>query len=745
MKYFFLLHCFLSSGQTKCEPCHPGTFQELSSQTSCNACPLGTYSNTSGSQECIQCPYHLNSTNGSNICPFCADNFYLNDVTATDLSIFQNPSKYCTACPPNALCETRTTLYDFGVPKNYWRYSRNTSRLYHCKRSTSCVGMATILSNKEIRKSHGHNYTQNAIMKDSFLHDDTGIYCKEGHTGPLCEICTQDNHYFSTTNGQCAKCPSSALITVQFLRIISGVVVVIALVIYLLQKYSLYGILDILWSVNPRTKVKLFVSFYQVLLALENVYGVTVSAKLTNWMNFFEYFSLDFIMLTGIPLRCIGSVNQQLMINALWPFMMIILGCYFLVVYLMIQQRKFRHQDVDRGEENVTKQDTSDVMILFKKRTIQWAIIVMYFALPVVSQHIFDAIKCRAFQINDNAPSPDFQSHLLMNMSIICNTQKDNNYGGILVIFWSLFTVWILLIPLAFVVLLKSIGPSVRSKSITFMADACRFLWQDYDASMWFWDIVDTYRKIFLTGVIILIDKQEGSNDMLRLLVAIVVSILYVGTLLAYHPYKRSDDYNLAFLSNFLMICCFVLGIILKLCTDDDDDQDGNTSQNNGTCNQFIGLSLDSYKASILVVILSLGMLLLTVSSIIILAINKITAPTVRMVSSGYAPDLELPEHCNFHIFMSHVWGTGQAKTHDITRKLQLFLPGLKVWLDTDELQDIRKLEELITESAVFILYYSKGYFQSKDCRHEVYAAIKLDKPIILLYEGDESILAEIE
>jgi hypothetical protein len=191
------------------------------------------------------------------------------------------------------------------------------------------------------------------------------------------------------------------------------------------------------------------------------------------------------------------------------------------------------------------------------------------------------------------------------------------------------------------------------------------------------------------------------------------------------------------------MICCFLLGIILKHCTDDDQDNDG--GEDFGTCNQFIGLSLGSYKASILVIVLSLGMLLVTAGFIILLAINMITVPTVRMASSGYAPNLELPEHCNFHVFMSHVWGTGQAKTHAITRKLQLFLPGLKVWPNVDELQDISKLEESVVQSAVFILYYSRGYFRSKNCRREIYAAIKLDKPIILLYEGDELVLQEME
>jgi hypothetical protein len=415
----------------------------------------------------------------------------------TGTSIFKNPSTYCLDCPPNALCETNTTLHDLGVPKNYWRHSRSTSRLYHCKRSSSCVGTTTMIPAEEIKKRHEHHdhHIQNVMMEQNYFPlDGTGIYCNEGHTGPLCEVCTRTDHYFSVTNRRCTKCPSSAVLAVQSLGICFGAIVVIALVYYLLKRY-IPSIISIVLSLSPQAKLKLLVSFYQVLSSLENVYGVTVSSELTNWMNIFKYLSLDFLQITGIPISCVGPTKQQLMTNALWPFMIIILGGYLLLAYWMIQQRKLHRRSIGDGKEaNVLKQDTSNIMTLLKKRTIQWIIIVLYFALPVVSQRIFDAIKCRTFQINDDAPAPAFQSHLVMDMSIICNTQKDNNYGGILVIFWSLFIVWVVLIPLAFVVLLKYIGPTVRSKSITFMADACRFLWQDYDSNVGFWEIVDTYR-----------------------------------------------------------------------------------------------------------------------------------------------------------------------------------------------------------------------------------------------------------
>jgi hypothetical protein len=83
---------------------------------------------------------------------------------------------------------------------------------------------------------------------------------------------------------------------------------------------------------------------------------------------------------------------------------------------------------------------------------------------------------------------------------------------------------------------------------------------------MLFWDLLDTMQKISLVGFIILIDFDEGSNKLLCLVLAIIISILYFGILLAYHPYKQHDDYDLAFVSNFLLICCFTLGIVLKLC-----------------------------------------------------------------------------------------------------------------------------------------------------------------------------------
>ena len=304
------------------------------------------------------------------------------------------------------------------------------------------------------------------------------------------------------------------------------------------------------------------------------------------------------------------------------------------------------------------------------------------------------------------------------------------------------FALWPVLTPLLFIMLLVHIRPSVRRNSPTPLAIACRFFWDDYDESMMFWDVIDTVRKLILTGFIMFFDPEKGSNKLFRLTVAIIISSLYLGILANARPYKRDDDFYLAFVGNFLLICCFAMGGLLQLCN--EEQMDIADEGDDGTCNRFVGSSLDSYRASLVVVLLTASMIVIAIISLVITTMNAITAPTVRLKTSGHVPNLEMPKECNYHVFMSHVWATGKSKTHSISRKLQLLLPRLKVWLDVDSLEYIGKLEESVAESAVFVLYYSKGYFRSENCRRELYAAVGMDKPIMVIYEGDDTVLQDL-
>ena len=170
----------------------------------------------------------------------------------------------------------------------------------------------------------------------------------------------------------------------------------------------------------------------------------------------------------------------------------------------------------------------------------------------------------------------------------------------------------------------------------------------------------DLARKLFLASLVLFIDQEYGSSKLLRLVVATVVSALFLAALALARPFKRSDDLHLACVANLLLTCCFCLGAVIQLCGDDND-----------LCYQLVGIQ-SGRRASEFVVVLTVAMLVASLLIVFFKTATAVRAPTLRLVSTGRAPILELPAACHFHAFISHAWGTGQDQTHTVVRQLQL-------------------------------------------------------------------------
>jgi hypothetical protein len=178
-------------------------------------------------------------------------------------------------------------------------------------------------------------------------------------------------------------------------------------------------------------------------------------------------------------------------------------------------------------------------------------------------------------------------------MEMECDGDKDENYSSLLKMFWVFFTLWPFLTPLLFLLLLTKVKKSVQQRKPSALATICRFLWEDYDDTSTvalYWDVIGKMRKIFLADSINLLDPKEGSNKILRLSVACVLSTLYLTILMIVQPYKRGHDLGLATIRSFLLVMHFALGTILHLCEAGDDE-------NAGTCHTLVGLYPDSYKS----------------------------------------------------------------------------------------------------------------------------------------------------
>ena len=542
----------------------------------------------------------MSSEVGSKLCAFCRKGFYVDSDNVTTEDLRDGSARHCKECPNGADCQVHgTNLTILPVEEGYWRDSSQTSTLYPCKKN-ACVG-----------------YQPTDLRRRLQVETSEIIYCADKHTGPLCEVYINNTDYFDSSDGRCITCPTmSSLILRTFIALLIVSVVIAFCWWILITRLSTFSI--VLTSLSLQAKVKILVGFYQEMSSFTVVYGVSIHEKLKAWFSFFNVISsLDFFRILNIPRDCLGSKKVvAFILNACWPYILCAVIIAALLLYLKIR-------------EALKETKSTDIKARFGMRSLSIVIVVLYFALPTVSRSIFDAKKCRAFKTND--------------------ANEDKDYSSLLDLFWVFFALWPCLTPLLFLLLLTKINKSVQKSRPTPLASTCRFLWEDFDETSAIalnWDVIDTMRKIFLTGFINFLDAKEGSNKILRLSVACAVSTLYLTILTIVRPYKRNDDFHLSTISSFLLLLCFGLGIILHHCEGDDDDE------NEGTCDTFVGLNLDSYQASIAITALTFGMLLI---AICVLLFQVYRAPIVRLQSTGYPPNLEMPPAFIFHIFLSHV------------------------------------------------------------------------------------------
>jgi hypothetical protein len=107
---------------------------------------------------------------------------------------------------------------------------------------------------------------------------------------------------------------------------------------------------------------------------------------------------------------------------------------------------------------------------------------------------------------------------------------------------------------------------------------ALEFLYESYDNKYWYWEIIETYRRIFMTAVLSIISPGTPTQNVLAIMIAWIYLCIYG----RYRPYRQDEDniigslgLNQVFFTFFAALICennlirseliIFLGIILIL------------------------------------------------------------------------------------------------------------------------------------------------------------------------------------
>jgi len=93
------------------------------------------------------------------------------------------------------------------------------------------------------------------------------------------------------------------------------------------------------------------------------------------------------------------------------------------------------------------------------------------------------------------------------------------------------------------------------------MAEACAFLWKDYQPRSFFWEPIDALRRISLTAIIAVI--MPGTST--QLVVAYLLSLGFAVATMLLRPYVHSDDDQLVITAQLATAATFFVALLIKM------------------------------------------------------------------------------------------------------------------------------------------------------------------------------------
>jgi hypothetical protein len=704
-------------GVATCGPCEAGTAQPSTASAMCDDCVPGTYQPERGRTTCDICPTLTNSTAPYTACEICQAGRY-----RTSVELAAN-SESCRPCPAGASCPYGSTvLPSLLLEPGMWRISEKARTFELCQRddrgNTACVGGA-------------------------FVGEDGDGYCAPGHTGPLCQLCEEDDYYFDWQAASCAQCPATARYVLVY-GLLIGIPALLFGAAALAHRRSLRArnafayVRSLCDEFNVEAKLKVLLGFVQIVAVIGPVYSLTMPNLYRFILQALEFVYIDAFGSLFIPTACLGGLYHFLIIKASFPIGILTIAASVRGFTWFRHARLTRDPDEPRRWTRTAPQCAETIGIELLPLTLWTGI----FFCVSVSSSIFGALHCRRFVQDSDAQ--EYREFVIESLDIECPTGShaaSGAFGRLRGLAIALILVWPVGCLVSLAVLLWAIRKQVVARRPSKLSHAARVLTRDYRPDYFWWDWAELLRRLTLTGFVLAVPERVA---FLRLATALLFSVLFLVAQTTLRPFK--DNHLQAFSSGLQTVTIVLLvgatfmyayqqfEVVLANGGAAVGWQDDRLSPLASvfvfqTIEDLAALCLAVMSLLMLALILLFVRLALTVSNLDLLKLSRTRAP----------PMLSIRQEHRHHLFLSHVWSTGQDQVAVIKRQLLRMVHGLRVFLDVDDLEDIGALERYVDESMIILVFLSRGYFCSRNCLREIKACMARGKPLLLVLETNET------
>ena len=353
--------------------------------------------------------------------------------------------------------------------------------------------------------------------------------CSTGYKGPLCELCS-DGHYKQLK--KCELCPTKTWMIGQLSIVAAVIIITIAILVWSSKKESKKNLgrssVDILLG-----RLKIVIGFYQVTFGLLEAFAyIKWPDSLALIGKYSQVLQLNVFQIA--PVHCLfpelkidafGDLFSILTINAL---VIILSICVFGIRKLYLRLRS----TLDDQQKALKMSQTKE----FIYRNVFFILYVTYLSTCLKTAAVLP-LACRTLCSDDE--KDDCTRYLKADFGINCNSSRYNR----LVIVGYVAVGYVLFLPAAsFLILLLSERKALLTTQNDDEGESChddneaksaelltglRFLFENYRSSAWYWELVDTVRKVILTSGLILIGSESRSYAGLACIISGIYAVAF--------------------------------------------------------------------------------------------------------------------------------------------------------------------------------------------------------------------------
>jgi IPT/TIG domain/Tyrosine-protein kinase ephrin type A/B receptor-like len=294
---------------------------------------------------------------------------------------------------------------------------------------------------------------------------------------------------------------------------------------------------------NFTYKLKIALGFAQIVTNIGSGLEIQWPTRFKEFILWFDMFNIDFILVQGSSADCVGGVDyyRKFLMIVLMPIVVfLVIAC----VYLLPRWAGlccFKH--LSRAERTLST-------LRFWKMSLY----MLFLIYPAVSSTVLRLYVCKDIEE---------KSYLLSDFSVECYTETWTIFSYASMCLVLLYPIGI---PLFFLTLLLVNRHHLRYDRVKAQLG---FLYAGYRLDVWYFEILDTIHKLFLTAVLAFFPTAS------QLPLGMCVSVAYMMTILIMNPYIRVSDDRLHLLAQaeiFLLLCAGNVFYHLPTTAFEDDD-----------------------------------------------------------------------------------------------------------------------------------------------------------------------------